>query len=535
MPDKASTAIASPARDGVNMREKPKPGWTRWVLPSIADIFFLVLIGLLAFAPASAALLGDADTGWHIRNGELILATHAVPHTDPFSYTKAGQPWYAWEWLYDVVIAIVHHFGGLNGVVLFTAVVIALTFALLFRFVLRRSGNFAVAVGLTLVAASAAQIHMLARPHVLSWLFTLLWVEALYCYEEGKRSALLWLPPLMLLWVNVHGGFILGLVLLVLFGCGRLWKRWTKTGAGEDRRIAPLAITFGICLATTLLTPYGYKLHVHIYQYLSNHFLMNSINEFMSPDFHAVGFGYFEFFVLLTVFALGVAYERLAATDLLLILFSLHAALYSARNIPLSAILMSVATAPLWAGILSRDGIRRRDPRWLGSLLQAVQDISANMAALEKQFRGHVLALVALAASTVIVLNGGRVGSAQLMSAHFNEKTFPVKAAEFIRTSGIHDHMFNSDNWSGYLIYKLYPGTKVFFDDRHDFYGEAFIREYLQAAAATRKWREPLDKYQVQWVLAGADSPLAAVLKESKDWRVAYEDGLAIVFARVGR
>ena len=79
-------------------------------------------------------MLYDADTGWHIRNGEIILATHSVPRTDLFSYTRAGQPWYAWEWLYDMVIAAIHHVAGLNGVVLFTAVIIAATFALLFGF-----------------------------------------------------------------------------------------------------------------------------------------------------------------------------------------------------------------------------------------------------------------------------------------------------------------------------------------------------------------------------------------------------------------
>jgi hypothetical protein len=108
-----------------------------------------------------------------------------------------------------------------------------------------------------------------------------------------------------------------------------------------------------------------------------------------------------------------------------------------------------------------------------------------------------------------------------------------VKATEFIAGKGIHDHLFNPDNWSGYLIYKLYPGTKLYFDDRHDFYGEAFIRDYLKAMNGTSRWREPLDRYQVKWILIATDSPLASVLKERKDWRVEYDDGLAIIFARI--
>ena len=175
----------------------------RWVLPRFADIFFLVFLIILAFTPLSAGLLGDADTGWHIRTGEQIMATHAVPRADPFSYTMQGKPWYAWEWLYDLAMAAVHHVAGLNGVVLLTAAVISLTFALLFHFLLRRSRNLVVAAMLTLLAAAAAQVHMLARPHIVSWLLALLWVECLYRFAEGNHAALLWLPWLMLLWVNL--------------------------------------------------------------------------------------------------------------------------------------------------------------------------------------------------------------------------------------------------------------------------------------------------------------------------------------------
>jgi hypothetical protein len=143
-----------------------------------------------------------------------------------------------------------------------------------------------------------------------------------------------------------------------------------------------------------------------------------------------------------------------------------------------------------------------------------------------------VLVLVVMAASVALVLNGGRAFSKQMLSAHFDGKIFPVKAAQFIAQKGIRDHLFSSDTWSAYLIYRLYPGTKVYFDDRHDFYGEAFIKEYGKAILGSRQWREPLDRYQVKWVLMPVDSPLSSLLRESDDWRVDYDDGLAIVFSR---
>jgi hypothetical protein len=513
-------------------QERPAAVWLRWTLPSFADLFFLVLIVILAFSPMSAGLLRDADTGWHIRNGEQILATHAIPRSDPFSYTKHGEPWYAWEWMYDVVIAAIHHVSGLNGVVLFTAAVISVSFALLFRFILQRSGNLAVAVFLTLLAAAAAQVHMLARPHVLSWLLTLLWVENLCRFEDGERSALLWLPLLMLLWVNLHAGFILGLGLLGIFAMGCIWSALTAPRDGDRRRIAQLVIAFSACLLTTLLTPYGYRLHIHVYQYLSNSFLMNNIDEFSSPNFHVSVYEYFELYIPLVIAGAVLGRDRLTPTRFLLLLFSLHAGLYAARNIPISAIIMSVALGPLMTVAISPGSACTPRPRWLRSLLDIGQGVSDSLTRLESQFHGHVLVAVVMAASVTLVLNGGRVHSRQMLAAHFDERDFPVKAAQFIAQRGIRDHLFSSDTWGAYLIYSLYPGTKVYFDDRHDFYGEAFVKDYGKAISGSRQWREPLDRYQVRWVLMPVDSPLSSLLRESQEWRADYDDGSAIIFSR---
>ena len=486
----------------------------RWVLPSFSDIFFLAFMGLLAFSPLSAGLLGDGDTGWHIRNGERIMATHAFPRTDPFSYTKQGEPWYAWEWLYDVIVAAIHHVAGLNGVVVFTAVVISLTFSLLFHFVLRRSGNLAVAAMLTLLAASAAQVHMLARPHVLSWLFTLLWVEGLFRFAEGNSAALRWLPPLMLLWVNLHAGFVLGLFLLGLFAVEPACKR-------DGKRLRSLALVFSLCLFATLLTPYGYRLHLHVYQYLSNSFLMNNIDEFRSPDFHQPVYLYFAAFLPLSLAGAALGRDKLTWTGLLLWLFSVHAGLYAARNIPIAAILMGVVLGPLLSSGLGQV-----------SALKAAQDISNSMTLLENRLCGHGLVVLMMILSAGLVLAGGRMASKQLINAHFSETAYPAKAADFIARRGIHDHLFTTDSWGAYLIYRLYPETKVYFDDRHDFYGEEFVKEYGATISGNRQWQAPLEHYQVGWVLMPVDAPLSSLLRESPGWHAVFDDGLAILFTR---
>src|SRR5580693_4966732 len=144
-----------------------RPAWLGWVLPSVGDLIFAALLGLLAFTALSVRLLGDAGIGWHIRTGQIILSTHAIPRVDPFSSVSSavpGQPWFAWEWLYDVIVGWLESTAGLNGVVLFTAFVIAIVFSWTFRMLLRRGTNVFVAIVLLLLAASAAMIHFLARP-----------------------------------------------------------------------------------------------------------------------------------------------------------------------------------------------------------------------------------------------------------------------------------------------------------------------------------------------------------------------------------
>jgi len=244
-------------------------------MPSAADLIFVALLGALVFTPLSVRLLGDAGIGWHIRTGQQIVATHAIPQVDSFSSTMAGKPWFAWEWLYDLVVGQLEATLGLNGVVWFTAVVIAAVFAGMFRLLIARGTNVLVALVLLLFATSASMIHFLARPHVVSWLFTLAWFWILDSSERdcfdgfgGRRRRWLWaLPLLMLVWVNVHGGFLVGFVLLGIFLLGAVWT-WFKASQNRieemlqkiaaRKRMRNLAWVSLLSAAASLVNPYGW-------------------------------------------------------------------------------------------------------------------------------------------------------------------------------------------------------------------------------------------------------------------------------------
>ncbi len=505
--------------------------WSRFALPSVTDLIFIVVLISLSTGAVATRLLNDAGTGWHIRNGELILATHSITRTDPFSSTMQGKPWYAWEWLYDVVIAAVHARAGLNGVVFVSALLIALTFALTFRLALARGGNFLVTLFFLLFSMGAAAVHFLARPHLLSWLLAIVWFHILDSSQSssvgGRR--LFWLPALMLVWVNVHGGFLAGFILLACYFIGAGIHYWRFRNPGDRditrKRLRRLGFVSLLTALASLVNPFGYGLHIHIYRYLSNRFLISHIDEFRSPDFHGVAQQCFV--VLLLVTFVGVIITRIkpSASEVLVILFAIASGLYATRNLPVSAILLTLAAAPLFGDRFaepSTEGPSQANRSYLSAL-------SARMGATERRMGVHAWAVLVLVVGTAVAFHGGKLGDQQLMSATFSDKRFPVQAVDAIAQRHIPGPIFAPDYWGGYLIYRLSPGVKVVVDDRHDLYGEEFFKDYLKLVNVQPGWQEVLKKNNVNWVLIPPESPLAGVLGVQQRWTVDYQDDVAVV------
>lgn len=516
---------------------QPSPPWLRVLMPSITDIIFLLLLLGLTYGGLQQRLLGDAGTGWHIRNGQHILATHAIPRQDSFSYTMAGHPWFAWEWLYDLGAGIIYSRTGLNGIIFLSALLIAGIFAGLFRKAVERNRYPVIVAFLVVLAFFASSIHFLARPHLFTWAFTLFYWDILEsATESGSWRRLYWLPALMIVWVNIHGGFVIGLALIGLYFLGALWESVTGQ-AGLERAAARIAarrlgITGMLAFIATFLNPYGYKLWLHIYEYLSSRFYMNNIQEFLSPNFHGAAEKFFAALLLLSLVALAVNRSRLRASHLLVILFSVYIGLYAARNIPIASILLVLITTPLLAGAVERgSGAEEFAPR-ARALFSRWKGFAARMAEMELGLSGHILPLVAVAFTFVVCLGGGNLGGRPLMRAHFGDKRFPVAATGFLASHGIRSQVFAPDYWGGYLIYRLGPNYKVFMDDRHDFYGEPFVRDYIKVKNIEPGWQEVLEKNRVNWVLIPPDWALANALKELPQWRVIYDDHRAILFVR---
>jgi len=522
---------------------KPNPLFR--LMPSMTDVAFLLpMILLFAGLQGVRTMLGDGDTGWHIRIGEWIMAHGQVPHQDMFSFTKAGEPFFAWEWLWDLSFAWVHMHWGLGGVVLVSLLVISMASALLYRLVYRRCGNALVAITLTGLADAGASIHWLARPHLVTMLFMVIFLTILERVrgqktedrrqETGANKRLLWLLPLLMIpWVNLHGAFFVGMVLIGAYAGGELLRALIARNSGE--RIEAVRASMGYllalvgCMAASLVNPYFYQLHVHIWGYLRDPFQMRYITEFQGTNFQHAPAMFLEAMLLLGIGAALWYGRRKQFTEVLLLAGWGHLSLVIVRNVPI----YMFAAAPIvalpvteWLRALGQAPVAK----WMRTAAQTVEEIGAEIDSLERVWRVH---LVSAAAVVVVALGMSSPLAGPKLKPEYNPEAYPEAALAKLTRPG--QRIFTHDEWGDYLIYKLSPqGTKVFVDGRSDFYGAKFDLAYLDVLGVKYDWQQTLDRYGVDTILMPVDSPLAGAVKESRRWRVVYDDSRAIVFRPAG-
>jgi len=494
----------------------------RLFFPSLTDLFFsLVLtIAFLTGGDGWQALLQDGDTGYHIRTGAYILASRQIPAHDLFSFSRPGAPWYAWEWLSDVIFAGLHSLAGLKGVVLFTAILLTAVFTLVLRDALQRGANSLLTLALMFTAINASYVHLFARPHIFTFLFV---VGAMILIRDDRtrHGARIWLlAPLTAIWANLHGGFVLLFPLLGLLAIGSAAEAWLDR-AGRARRISDSLRYVGVALAcglASLLNPYGIQLHLHIFQSLGARWLIDLVSEFNSPTFHS-GPSAFMLLLFLALAAVTPLLRKGKVTEPLWLLFLAYCALVSVRHIPIFALVATPIVAVEatawwndWIGRLSR----RSTPRIL-------DDIAGQM---RTGFAGVTLWTPAFLAA--IAFAGGMQWPTDISADHcpaalIRRHADPIASARILTV----------DQWADYLIYHYYPRQRVFFDGRSDFYGEQMALDYLKMTEGRASWKETLDKYRFDMVLCPVNWPLASLLRYQPDWRATDDDGKAVLFEKI--
>ena len=465
-----------------------------WLFPDVALLAAAVTLFYCLFLfQGYQKLFRDSDAGWHIRNGEAILASGRLPHTDPYSFTKTGQPWFAWEWAADVAVGAVHRVAGLRGVAFFYSLAIAAGVWMWFRLHWAMGGNFLIACAMAPLLLSTCNIHWLARPHVFGWLLLLgiVW----WCERGGGPWGA---AAIAAVWANIHASFFLA---AVVAGAYLLWGR--PGGRPQIWRSAPLLLA---TVLAPLLNPYGWRLYQHVFRYLTDSELLSRIGEFQSFDFHAAGAGQ-----IIAALIIGIAGGTLALVlgrfhhFFLAMVFSVLA-LRSARALPLVAlVLLPIANAAITAFV-----------PWKGFLAYANR-----LRAFDAQMNGWALApAIALAAYALL----------RIVPAGFPPDQFPVAAYSHLAPGG---RLFAPDKFGGYLIYRSNGARKVFFDGRSDFYGAEFLKQYGRLVQVRPGWQEYWNQFHFSQALLPRDAPLIPAL-EGIGWQPIYQDGTAVLLAPRG-
>ncbi|MBI3681857.1 MAG: hypothetical protein HY235_15865 [Acidobacteria bacterium] len=503
-------------------------GSLRFLLPSLSDCLFLAVFVWL-FATGSggwSGLLSDGDTGWHIRTGEWILEHNRVPKTDLFSFSRQDEPWFAWEWLSDVLYAKLHQTAGLKGLILVSALVISAFGTLLFRHMIWRGATPFAALLASLLVFGASSIHYLARPHV----FTLLGITvAMWVMDADRRRPghRIWLlAPLTVIWVNTHGGFLALIACLGLLVAGTAAETALEGLAGRSwnwqpvRRYALLAL---LCGLLTLVNPYGWKLHAHVLEYLRSDWIKDVVQEFQSPSFRTESMLHFEVMLFAGLMTSVWLLSKRELVGPLWILFWAHSALTSVRHVPL----FMIVAAPWVAEGLTALWHRVVDT---GSK-KTIRGILASLAAdMVPACRRSSLWIVAAALAFAVLPE-----PVTRWPKDFPAEKFPARMVERHGEKMASGRTLTMDQWGDYLIYRQYPRQKVFVDGRSDFFGKELGNEYLRMMQGHWEWERLVDKHRFEYVLTPVDWPLASLLKHHPGWRLADDDGMALFFERVQR
>ena len=496
----------------------------QYVIPDLALVAFLVTLFYCLFLfEGYQKLFRDSDAGWHIRTGESILSTHALPHTDPYSFTRFGQPWFAWEWGSDVLTGAAYRAGGLSAVAMVYALAIAAGVWLWFRLNWMLGGNFLIACALAVPLLSTTNIHWLARPHVLSWLFVL--ATLMLCEQRQAQAAL---AILTAVWANIHASFFLAPIICAIYATSHFARPliWNLDTASEWRKARWFGLTAIACSAASLLNPYGWELHRHLFGYLTNADLMARIGEFQSFNFHAEGA--FQIVLTLGIAMLGavLALGQKQLAHFLLSAAVIYMALRSARGLPLIALaLLPVANAAITRGLADASNLRPA----LRNAIDSFLSYSAGLRAIDARFSGLALAPVA-AVLLFAVLRTPAIAA----RTGFPPDQFPVAAAPEVEKLPDTARILAPDKFGGYLIYRFHGARKVFFDGRSDLYGSEFLKQYARLTQLRPGWRAQIDEFGFTHALLPNDYSLVPAL-ESLGWKRLYRDETATLLARVNR
>jgi hypothetical protein len=473
----------------------------------------LVAILFISIFTMAVRIPADTDTWWHLRSGQYIVENQIIFTTDPFSHTHEGQLW-MYPKLGQVFWYGLFVLGGWIGLSLGLATLVTGAFGLVWQVT---PGNQYIRVFATILGVITSSLIWIARPQMFSFLLSGL---LLFWLERYKRTGSRWiytLPLITVLWTNVHGGYAIAFMLLAVYLVGETLNRLTNHSDDPVLSWRQIGILMGVALVSLVvvaINPHGWQMWTYPFRTVGIGALRDFIQEWRSPDFHTAITWPFVIMLLLTLVAMGCISRSVDWTDLTLVGLWAVWSLFAVRNIGLYGLL----TIPVLA---------RYSDVALEQFLPVSKKLFSSQHPVLTYFNWLLLGVVSLAALVRINLT-----LFSLSTTAIEQENLPTEAVHFIQENKPPGPLFNSYNWGGYLIFKLWPEYPVYIDGRTDLYEDSFIRHYLNVMVAGDGWQQTLDEDRINLVLIESNSVLAKSLGHDLAWTEIYRDEIAVIFVR---
>jgi hypothetical protein len=434
----------------------------------------------------------------------MIVAAGSVPRVDSLSFTAAGRPWLNHEWLAEVIFYGVHRRAGLSGLLVLVAAIATATMYVVHRRMERRGVRPLVALFLLLPGAFAMAGSAGLRIQPVTLLLLAIFLLVLEISREDSR-VLAVLPPLMLLWTNLHGGFATGIVAIAIEGAGAA----IESRGRLNQRVRRLMLVLLATAATAFIHPHGLGHVLYPLRFLWPNDFTRVINESQRATFRDPIGAVFIALVVLLVLAAAAASRRIRPADLLFILAFTPLAFSQLRHISVWA----VTITPILGQLLTHAW------RWEDRRDRPLA--AAGRARIVLHWVVLAAGVAAFAAIALRYLTPAYV-------ADLERRTYPAAAIEAIARSGTGRNLFSDYRWSGYAIWRLSPRYRTFIDGRADtVYDGVVLKHYFVIRRAEPGWKGLMERYGVDAVLTSPDAPLAAAL-ESEGWQALHRDERAV-------
>jgi hypothetical protein len=457
----------------------------------------------------------DPDFWWHLRIGRWMVESGKLPSHDLFTFTVPGSVWTDHEYLTEVLMWLIYSATGAVGFAIVFGLITWAGFWLIYRQV-RRQPFVIVGLGLAIGALAGWPIWG-PRAQMITFALSCLELYWLQGYLSGRSRALNFFPLVMAVWANLHGGWVVGFVWLGVALVSELiaWA-WDRSNPAHKAHVRFLAIVTGASLVAVLATPHGFSLYLYPFQTQGSVAQQKLIVEWFSPDFHQIYLRPFEAMVFIVI--AGFALRRPRLYDFMLTMAGLGLALQSVRHVALfvaAATPVMIATySDYWKELAAGRG-------WKLSL--PARPLFAGITAA-------VLVVVFVVALVKIDSDINPTAQQKLDAG-----SYPIGAADWLAAHpDVGTRMYNQYGWGGYLAYRFYPdpNRRVFIFGEAELMGDPLLNQYNSVQNLRPDWKAILDQYQVDYVIFNTGEALSNVLATQPEWKLVYQDKVAVIYVR---